>query len=531
MIWPSRRCCSALLMLTLFALCPRLLADDPVAFTVTDEPHDRCSGGPCVCFSHRTPNMIGDFFSGYRAGGFGSLELDRLVVIANDLDVPGVLPPGGSTLTLTEAGPVGIFSSSVVNVQQLQQLLRAGSPIPPANSVGTIMDNATMTTTMTISQIQSQLASTPEAFDIVSLVAPPATYDAGVNAAFQARNSVTGTTTYDSAGSGALLQNGADTLNGGEDFDAFYFYTYNLAINVPSPGAGLGPAGRMKVADGNSPLPQNRVYFRYGLFNGVPIAPGGIDLDRFTPGFERALYDDMLSLEMRFPMAASLDSNMVAGPNGFSGDNVEFGNIAIYLKALLHASDRFALSGGLGVTTPTADDINVRLPNNIPLLRVENQSVHLQPFLAGLYTPNDRFFAHGFLQLDVDANGNSLLVDSGSGLTPVGELNDSTFLFVDLGIGYWLHQSSTSCLTGIAPTVELHYNTSLQTADNITVGGITIGNFGNNVETLNLTAGATFAFGDATHLTAGYVTPLSSGADRQLDSGFRVLLDYAPSPR
>ena len=236
----------------------------------------------------------------------------------------------------------------------------------------------------------------------------------------------------------------------------------------------------------------------------------------------------MLSLEMRFPMAASLDSNMVAGPNGFSGDNVEFGNIAIYLKALLHAGDRFALSGGLGVTAPTADDINVRLPNNTPLLRVENQSVHLQPFLAGLYTPTDRLFAHGFLQFDIDANGNSLLVDSGSGLAPVGRLNDSTFMFVDLGIGYWLHQSSTSCLTGIAPTLELHYNTSLQDADNITAGAIRIGNFGDNVEALNLTAGATFAFGNSTHVTAGYVTPISDGPDQQLDSGFRILLDYAP---
>lgn len=475
--------------------------------------------------------MIGDFFGGYRAGGFGSFELDRLVVIANDLDVPGVLPLGGSTLILTEPGPVGIFSSSVVNVQQLQQLLRAGSPLPPATAAGAITDNATMTTTMTISQIQALLAATPEAFDIVSLVPPPGTYGTGVDAAFQARNAVTGTTTYDSAGSGALLQNGFDTLNGGEDFDAFYFYAYNLAINVPSPSAGLGPTGRMKVADGNSPLPQDRVYFRYGLFNGVPIAPGGIDLDRFTPGFERAFYDDMLSLEMRFPLAATLDSSMVAGPSGFSGHNVEFGNIGIYLKALFHASDQLAVSGGLGLTTPTADDINVRLPDNAPLLRVENESVHLQPFLAGLYTPNDRFFAHGFLQLDIDPNGNSLLVNSGSGLAPVGELNDSTFLFADLGVGYWLHQSSTSHLTGIAPTVELHYNTSLQDADNITAGAITIGNFGDNVEALNLTVGATFAFGNSTHVTAGYVTPISDNPDLQFNSGFRILLDYSPSSR
>ncbi len=174
--------------------------------------------------------MIGDYFGGYAAGGRGSFVLDRLSVIANDLDAPVVLPPGGSTLTITEAGPVGIFSSSLVNVQQLQQLLRSGAPLPTATLAGTIADNATMTTTLTISQIQALLASTAQSYDIVPLAAPPASYNAGVNTAFITRNGAGGTTAYDSAGSGAMLQGGVDTLTGGEEFDAFYFYTYSLPV-------------------------------------------------------------------------------------------------------------------------------------------------------------------------------------------------------------------------------------------------------------------------------------------------------------
>ena len=351
-----------------------------------------------------------------------------------------------------------------------------------------------------------------------------------MDATFQARNAITATTTYDSAGSGAMLQGGVDALTGGEDFDAFYFYAYNLAVNVPSPSAGLGPAGRTKVADGNSPLPQDRAYFHYGLFNGVPITPGGLTMNRFTPGLEKMFWGGTASVEMRFPFAASLDSNILV-PDGMGGQDVEFGNIAIYLKVLIYGDERLALSGGLGVTSPTAEDLKIRLADGTPLLSVQNDSPHLQPFLAGLYAPNDRWFAQGFLQLDVDPRGNSLLFNTGGGLTPVGRLNDATYLMADAGIGYWLHRSSTGYLTGIAPSVELHYNTSLQEADSVAVGGLRVGNFGDRVEALNLTAGATFRFGPAASLAVGYVAPLGGGADQQLDGGLRVLLDYSPPGR
>jgi hypothetical protein len=342
------------------------------------------------------------------------------------------------------------------------------------------------------------------------------------------RNGAGGTTTYDGAGSGALLQGGADALTGGEDFDAFYFYNYALAINVPSPSAGVGPVGRLKVSDGNSPLPRDRAYFRYDWLNEVPLAPGGIDLDRFTPGIERTFAGGMLSAELRIPFAATLDSNLVAGPGGFGGHNVEFGNLAVFGKMLLYASDELALSAGVGVTLPTADAVNVRLADGTPLVHVTNQSFHLKPFFAGLYTPNDRFFTQAFLEVDTDLNGNATFANSGNGLARVGRLNDATYLFADLGIGYWLQQRSDANVIGIAPTVELHYNTSLQAADSITAGGLRIGNFGNNVEALNLTVGTTLQLGCSTNLSMGYITPIGGGDDRQLAGGFRVMFDYCP---
>jgi hypothetical protein len=64
----------------------------------------------------------------------------------------------------------------------------------------------------------------------------------------------------------------------------------------------------------------------------------------------------------------------------------------------------------------------------------------------------------------------------------------------------------------------------------VTAGGLRVGHFGDNVETLNLTVGSTFAFGSSANLTVGYITPLGS-ADRQLDGGLRVLFDYYPGRR
>jgi hypothetical protein len=471
--------------------------------------------------------MIGDYFGGYAAGARGSFVTDRLIVIVNDLDSPNPLPPAGSVLSITESGPVGVYSSSIVNLQQLQQLLRGGQPLPPAALVGTIADNGTMTTALTISQIQALLAATPQAYDIVPLAAPPGTYDAGVYAVFLTRNGPGGTAAYDASASGAMLQGGVDTLTGGADFDAFYFYTHSLALNVPSPSAGTGLMGRPKVSDGNSPLPRDRVYFRYGMFDGVPIAPGGVDLDRFTPGFEKTFWGGTCSVEMRVPFAATIDSSQMAGA-GLGGHNVEFGNLAIFLKTLLHASDSWALSAGLGLTTPTGDDLAVLLADGTPLVRVNNDAVHLKPYVAGLYTPNERWFAHGFLEVDTPANGNRLHVNDGTGLVQAGMLNDATYLFADAGIGYWLYQSPYRALTGIAPTIELHYNTSLQSADNVSVGALTIGNFGDHVDALNLTLGGTMEFGPSASLSLGYVTPLGGGPDQQLNSGFHVLLDYYP---
>lgn len=472
----------------------------------------------------RTPAMIGDFFGGSPFGARADSVLDRLMIVANDLDAPAVLPPGTSTLSITEAGPIGAFSTSLASIQELQSLLRSASPVPGGTLVGTLPDAATLTTLNNIAQIQAQLASTGAAWDIIALQDPPAGYASGLASIFAGRNALPGTVSYDAASSGALLQAGGDSLNGGEDLDAYYFYDYALRFDTALADAASGGVGRLKIAEGGTVLPTDRVFFRYNNVNGAAYSNTRESLTRFTPGFEKTFLDGLFSFELRAPFAtnAPISSTLDAGGSLTTGDVTRFGNLTMYAKALLIDRNNFALSGGLGVAAPTADDVSVGFADGTQLLHITNRSVHLQPFLAALYTPNSRCFAHGFLQTDFAANGSPVSVNTGSGLAAAGTFTDPNFLFADVGLGYWLYQSkATSGLTGVVPTVEVHHTNSLAGPDTVSAGPIQVGNFRGAVSQTSLVAGTTFEFGTRSQLTAGYAIPVTS-TDRQYNNALNV---------
>lgn len=311
------------------------------------------------------------------------------------------------------------------------------------------------------------------------------------------------------------------------DFDVTETYDFLIFVDVPSAGSGGLVVGRQKIAENTSPIPQDRIFWNYSYFENVPIFREGVNISRNTPGFERTFFDGNASFEMRFPFAATLDSNIAL--NGMTNTNeLEFGNIVTTLKALIHSSDNLGVSVGTSVSLPTADDLTFQLLGN-DVVRVENESVHLLPFLGALYTPNDRFFAQGFLQFDFDANGNPVLINvPGLGMTMAGRANDTSFLYADIGVGYWIvrDDSPNKLINGIAPTIELHYNKSLQETDVVTMGNTVVGNFSDNVELLNAVFGVTFNLAGNSSLGVAYVTPIGSGADQQFDGEMRATFNW-----
>lgn len=303
---------------------------------------------------------------------------------------------------------------------------------------------------------------------------------------------------------------------------------------VPSPAQG-GAIGRLKIAENTSPMPRDRVFFNYSYFQNVPLTETGINVNRFTPGFEKTFNEGTSSVEFRAPFATTLNSN-VSTTGVSDGDQLEFGDISLALKSLVYRDDDWAFSGGMQIALPTADAVNVNLADGTTIIRIKNQTVHLMPFVGALFTPNDRLFAQGFLQFDVAANGNDVLANLDmTKLQRVGSVQDSTYTYLDLSVGYWAYLADDmeeARLTGVAPMFELHYNQSLQSGDIVRApGNFQLGTFGSNFSVVNAVIGSTFQFGPASALTVGYAVPLGSGTDRQFDGEFRVFFNKRFGPQ
>ena len=211
-----------------------------------------------------------------------------------------------------------------------------------------------------------------------------------------------------------------------------YLSVFDVAydVDIPNPGAG-GVVGRTKIAENTSPIPRDRLLFNYSLFDDVPLFGDGVNVHRFTPGFEKTFFHGLMSFEMKIPMATTLSSDIVADgvTNNAQG---EFGNMALTWKTFLLQRETWAVTGGLMVAVPTAEDTRVLLSDGTPLVVIRNRATHLGPFLGFLWTPNDRMFCQGFFQWDVEANPNPVYIDRqrGAGLEFVRDLHDTTFQYI-----------------------------------------------------------------------------------------------------
>jgi hypothetical protein len=413
-------------------------------------------------------------------------------------------------------------------------------------------------------------------------------------------------------------------LGAGRSLSFFYQRTQgSVFIN----GNGSTNLSNPNIADNNSPVPQDRVYFRYNYFNEAQSVVGdtgatvfdpslglsnnsqprfrGItgtkfyDVNEFTFGGEKTYLDGRASIEVRIPFSNALASNLnlnvaqathigmdtdgdsdhsIIGTtptpqNTFGNSDTEFGNMTVILKGLAYQSSRLAVSAGLGIGIPTAQDTHVRvtdflgdfLDNDIEILRtrefhVSNDTWSLSPFIAVLATPNDRLFVQGFLQVQIPLNASTIEYSevatintepaevSLSPLSTSAKISDQTLLQTDIGMGYWLLRNpGNRWLSGFAPTFEAHYTTTLENADivflplatksaNLAVVGPngmpiaepnpTVGNLRNRLDVVDLTVGGTFLFGDRTTVATGFAFPVTSGNNKTFNWEYLLQVNY-----
>ena len=251
------------------------------------------------------------------------------------------------------------------------------------------------------------------------------------------------------------------------------------------------------------------------------------------------------------------------------------------LKGLFYRTDKLALGGGLALVAPTGADTVVNIVDysgslsegvatiqRDRLIEIDNETWSLSPFLAGLYTPNNRFFAQGFLQFEFPLNSSTIsyteTLPQGT-VTPLPpalmkyptlnppfsvkeEISEQSLAHLDVGAGYWLmREPSRTWLTGIAPTLELHYTGTMTNASVVTLPADSllqidpsnpkkleqeqppqIGNLNNRINLLDLTAATTFCLWRARPAlaTAGFSFPLLGSPDRTFDWEFHLQFNY-----
>ncbi|MCG8650902.1 MAG: hypothetical protein MI861_13775, partial [Pirellulales bacterium] len=265
----------------------------------------------------------------------------------------------------------------------------------------------------------------------------------------------------------------------------FIQYSYSQTIGFdPQSGAPLRPVTgpgvairRIKIAENFSPEVRNRVFTSYSFFND---AFGGLgDVSRYILGAERIIYEDLVSFEARLPLAATYGStqNFDVAPNR----DFEVGNATFILKGVLVRADSLIWSGGLGVSVPTAQDTVVQSGGQ-NIVVIENEAVHLLPFLALAIHPDRDTTLQSYLQLDVATNGNPIFANLAGGPLPrLGVFNDSTLMHVDVAMSRSLYRNpEAQWLKQVIANGELHYTGTLQSSDFVSANGLTYTNLKRN---------------------------------------------------
>jgi hypothetical protein len=291
-----------------------------------------------------------------------------------------------------------------------------------------------------------------------------------------------------------------------------------------------GGTERAKISDDNSVFPEDRVFFLYNYFDNAILVPAPsphvLDINRYTPGFEKTFFDRNASIELRIPFANTQNSDVYLA--GGKDEDVEFGNLEATLKFLIWRDSTWAFATGVGFNMPTAADTKVfpvaaaqPLAPTQPLFTIENDAFHVQPYFGALWTPDDRWFVQAFAQFDLDANGNHV---NQLNVGDVGVLYDQDLFQVDIQAGFWWYRNPQArYLTGVAPTIEYHYTTTIQDASIVAAGTRSgeyfFGNTANRLDIQNLTVGLELFIGPRSTLNIAGVLPLNrpNSADRQFD--------------
>ena len=267
--------------------------------------------------------------------------------------------------------------------------------------------------------------------------------------------------------------------------------------NTPSPrlASALVPSVRgFKIAENQSPQPQDRIFFSFNYFNDLngalnrkfdaPIS--NLTAYRYIFGFEKTFDEGRGSFGARLPLNQLTGTSTITGNYAKpGGTSTSLNNLSLFAKYILKQNPNTGslVSIGLETTLPTGPDqfAGANFINGV-------NSTEVQPFIGYLLI-RDRFYLHGFTSLS----------------TPTS-LRDVTMFYSDLGIGYFLYRADDpdQFFSSLAPTFEAHINSPLTHRDWTNPNDIS-----GTPDVLNLTYGVNVGLSRQGVLTFGWVTPVT----------------------
>ncbi len=249
-----------------------------------------------------------------------------------------------------------------------------------------------------------------------------------------------------------------------------------------------------KIAENQSPQPQDRVFFTTDYFNNLNGAINrrfdspvqNLLAYRYVFGFEKTFDDGWGSFGARLPLDQLTGTSTISGnfakPGGTS---TSLNDLSLFAKYVLKRNPETGslISVGLETTLPTG-------PNQFAGAKyIEGlNDTEIQPFIGYLWIKN-RFYLHGFTSMS----------------TPT-TIRDVTMVYNDIGVGYFVYRADdpNSFISSIAPTFEVHINDPLTHRDWTNANDP----FG-TADVVDLTYGVNVAFFGQSVLTFGWVTPVT----------------------
>ena len=256
-------------------------------------------------------------------------------------------------------------------------------------------------------------------------------------------------------------------------------------------GAAVLPSIRQfKIAEMESPLPLDRVYYTFHYYNDINGSINrrldsnlsGINIYREIIGLEKTFLDQRASVGLRLPINTLTSKSSTPALGGAS---TAVGDLALILKYAIYANSAKGevLSTGVLATAPTGP---ARFAGSRGLVRGFHDAT-LQPYVGFIKTYGN-LYVQGFSSLDVPMHA-----------------NDVTVFYNDLGLGYFLYRNRDGggMITGVAPLVEAHLTTPLNHR------GFHLGDLAGTPDVLNFTYGINFELWSRSNLRVGAASPVT----------------------